>query len=510
MFSHPFRRFIHLSCHSSSVRVRFAPSPTGYIHLGGLRTALYNFLFAKANSGKFILRIEDTDQKRLVPGAAVQLETDLDWMGLSPDESPIKDGGFGPYTQSKRLPLYSKFVQELVKSGHAYYCFCSDRRLEFVKKEALREGAIPRYDNRCRQLSSAQVEEKKQQRMASCVRFKLSPLDEPLQDLVYGNIDRSAVLHEGDPVILKQDGYPTYHLANVVDDHLMGITHVLRGTEWLVSTAKHVLLYNAFGWTPPSFAHLPLILNPDGTKLSKRQDDIRLEYFRKQGFYPEAIIGLLCLVGGGFSPSIDIQKNLHSLSELAKAFNLGIVTTHSGRLDGPRLEYFNRLALQNRINHPEEIDKLSEELFRLIHDKIKNSSLDKDMVEKASLLKILHWASNGGRINFLHQLTDSSMGFLWNSQESPIVSKIDPSTARNVLIRVIQMLNERDRIQKNEVTTMLGKIATEYNLKLKEVLKLMRSSLTGLKEGPPVSEVMEILGPQICANRLGSSLNLIV
>lgn len=510
MFSKFSRRFFHLSCRTRNVRVRFAPSPTGYIHLGGLRTALYNFLFAKANNGQFILRIEDTDQKRLVPGAANQLEMDLDWMGLSPDESPMKNGTFGPYTQSERLCLYNQFVVELIKSGHAYHCFCSERRLEFVKKEAIREGAIPRYDNRCRQLSSSQVEEKKQHGMTSCIRFKLSSLEEPLQDLVYGDVDRNAVLHEGDPVIMKQDGYPTYHLANVIDDHLMGITHVLRGTEWLVSTAKHVLLYKAFGWHPPRFAHLPLITNADGTKLSKRQDDIRLDYFRSQGFYPEAIIGLLCLVGGGFSSSIDIQQNLHSLPELAKSFNLGCVTTHSGRLDMTRLANFNRLALQNRISQPEKMDEMRKQLSHLVYENIPHSSIDKEMLQDASLLKVLHWASSEGRIHLLRQLTDPHMGFLWSSQRNPIISKIDPSTARNVIVRVVEILNQYDRIEKKEVSAMLRQIALEHNLKVNEVMKLMRSSLTGLKEGPPVSEIIEILGPKICSCRLVSSLNLIV
>jgi len=243
MFTKVFRRYFCISPNLHSVRVRFAPSPTGYIHLGGLRTALYNFMFAKSHKGKFILRIEDTDQKRLVPGAAEQLERDLQWMGLTPDESPMKGGGYGPYSQSERLPIYKHFVEQLEADGHAYPCFCTNKRLELVKKQAVRDGIIPKYDNRCRHLPTAVVEEKKRQGIPYCIRFKLSSLDDGPTDMIYGDVDCSSVLHEGDPVIMKQDRFPTYHLANVVDDHLMQITHVMRGTEWLVSTPKHILLY---------------------------------------------------------------------------------------------------------------------------------------------------------------------------------------------------------------------------------------------------------------------------
>lgn len=491
-----------------SVRVRFAPSPTGYIHLGGLRTALYNFMFAKSHKGKFVLRIEDTDQKRLVPGAAEQLERDLDWMGLTPDESPMKGGGFGPYSQSERLLIYQHFVQELETEGHAYPCFCTNKRLELVKKQAVREGNIPKYDNRCRHLPSAVIEEKKRQGIPYCIRFKLSPLDDCPKDIIYGNVDCNAVLHEGDPVILKQDRFPTYHLANVVDDHLMEITHVMRGTEWLVSTPKHILLYKAFKWTPPKFAHLPLIMNPDGTKLSKRQDDIRLEYFRTKGFYPEAIAGLLCLVGGGF-PAADIQQKLSSLSELSQKFQLESINTHSGRLDMLRLEHFNRLALIKQLNQAEIDEELVANLADIVRRSITKSILDEDMLKKESLVKILQWATAEGRVYLLENLVQPDMKFLWTQPQNDLSIRIPSGQAKSVLNLVVDWLKEQDSLNKSQAVARLREIAKESNLKLSEVMKLLRTSLTGLQEGPSIGEIVEILGPQICIRRLSNSIALL-
>ncbi|XP_019505355.1 PREDICTED: probable glutamate--tRNA ligase, mitochondrial [Hipposideros armiger] len=298
----------------ATVRVRFAPSPTGFLHLGGLRTALYNYIFAKKHGGTFILRLEDTDQTRLVPGAAENIEDMLEWAGIPPDESPRRGGPAGPYLQSQRLELYAQAADALVRTGAAYPCFCSPQRLELLKKEALRNRQTPRYDNRCRNLSQRQVAQKLASDPKPAIRFRLDEEAPAFQDLVYGWNRHEVASVEGDPVVLKSDGFPTYHLACVVDDHHMGVSHVLRGSEWLVSTAKHLLLYRALGWPPPRFAHLPLLVNADGSKLSKRQGDLFLERFAAAGFLPDALLDMITNCGSGFAGtrSPDRSRRDHS------------------------------------------------------------------------------------------------------------------------------------------------------------------------------------------------------
>nr|XP_019777414.1 probable glutamate--tRNA ligase, mitochondrial isoform X4 [Tursiops truncatus] len=343
------RREASLGTHAGpAVRVRFAPSPTGFLHLGGLRTALYNYVFAKKHGGSFILRLEDTDQTRLVPGAAENIEDMLEWAGIPPDESPRRGGPAGPYLQSQRLALYAQATEALLKSGAAYPCFCSPQRLELLKREALRNHQTPRYDNRCRSLSEAQVAQKLAKDPKPPIRFHLEGEAPAFQDLVYGWNRHEVASVEGDPVILKSDGFPTYHLACVVDDHHMGISHVLRGSEWLVSTSKHLLLYQALGWQPPHFAHLPLLLNRDGSKLSKRQGDIFLEHFAAADFLPDALLDIITSCGSGFAEN----QMGRTLPELISQFDLTRVTCHSALLDLEKLPEFNSWKVSFFKPHP--------------------------------------------------------------------------------------------------------------------------------------------------------------
>ena len=263
---------------SEKPRVRFAPSPTGYLHVGGLRTALYNYLFAKNKNGKFILRIEDTDRNRFVEGAVENLITALKWCGLEYDEGPDIGGHFGPYMQSQRLELYHKHTQNLITEGKAYFCFCTPERLDDLRKEQQRQK-LPqaKYDKHCLHLNKDEIENNLTNNLSHVIRLNV----EPGQKIIFDDIVRGKVEFDSsnvdDQVLIKSDGYPTYHLANVVDDHLMQISHVIRGEEWLSSTPKHILLYDFFDWEKPIFAHLPLLLNPDRSKLSKRQGDVAVE-----------------------------------------------------------------------------------------------------------------------------------------------------------------------------------------------------------------------------------------
>lgn len=242
----------------------------------------------------------------------------MQWSGIHIDEGPGIGGKHEPYVQSERVSLYNDAMKKLLENGSAYYCFCTERRLELLRKEATRTRQVPKYDNKCRSLTPVQIAKNLGKNLPYCVRFKLSSHTEPFKDLVYGDISYNVFENEGDPVIMKSDGFPTYHFANVVDDHFMGISHVFRGVEWQISTTKHILLYKAFNWTPPMFGHLPLLVNSDGTKLSKRQGDIHISQYRERGIYPEALANFVMGAGGGFNRSPGDNNKIYTLGELAE------------------------------------------------------------------------------------------------------------------------------------------------------------------------------------------------
>ena len=320
-----------------TIRVRYAPSPTGYLHVGGLRTALYNYLFARQNGGRLILRIEDTDQTRRVEGAVENLLSVFEWLGLKFDEGPHAGGECGPYVQSARLDLYRRHVSQLAESGHAYACFCSSQTLEAMRAEQAAQSKIPMYDRRCRRLSGDEAEKRITAGEPHVWRMAVPERREVLvTDVIRGEVRFEAATLD-DQVLLKSDGFPTYHLANVVDDHLMEISHVIRGEEWLPSTPKHVLLYEFFGWEAPRFAHLPLLLNPDRSKMSKRSGDVAVEDYRKKGILPEVLINLVALLG--WHPSDD--REIFSLSELVREFSLERVGKAGAVFDQTKLLWMN-------------------------------------------------------------------------------------------------------------------------------------------------------------------------
>jgi nondiscriminating glutamyl-tRNA synthetase len=315
------------------IRTRFAPSPTGFVHIGSLKMALVDYLIAKQNNGKFILRIEDTDQERFVEGAMESLLRTLNWAGIKPDEGVefdsnnkiVQVGDKGPYIQSERLDIYKKYVEELINNGHAYYCFCSKERLDEVRKVQELNKQPTGYDGHCRNLSLTEAKKRIEAGESAVVRMKMPHEGiTKFTDLIRGVVEFQNSLID-DQVLLKSDGFPTYHLAVVVDDHLMEISHVIRGEEWLSSTPKHLVLYEMFGWQPPKFAHLPLLLNPDRSKLSKRQGDVSVEDYKNKGYLPEAMINFIAFLGwnpGG-------EKEIYSLDELIKEFSLDKVNWRS-------------------------------------------------------------------------------------------------------------------------------------------------------------------------------------
>ena len=332
------------------VRTRFAPSPTGYMHIGNLRTAIFEYLVAKKYNGKFVLRIEDTDQERQVEGAIDFIYKTLELCGFNIDEGPLNEGEHGPYIQSQRLDIYKKYALDLVESGHAYYCFCTEEELEEKRKFAVAHNKPFLYDGRCSKLGKEKIEENLKNGMPYVIRQKMPKSGYTyVEDVVYGKIkiDNSIL---DDQILLKTDGYPTYNFANVIDDHLMGITHVIRGKEYLDQTAKYNLLYDAFGWERPTYIHVAMVLGEDGNKLSKRNGDASFMDLYEQGFLPEAIVNYLSLLG--WSPK-DNQE-IFTMNELIEKFDEQRINKSSSTYDVKKLEWVNH----QYINKMEDVDYL--------------------------------------------------------------------------------------------------------------------------------------------------------
>lgn len=326
------------------IRTRFAPSPTGMLHIGSLRTALYNYLFAKHQGGDFILRVEDTDRTREVPGALENIIDSLTAFGLRFDEGPGVGGPHEPYIQSKRLPGYQEAARELVAAGKAYYCFCTQEELDAMREAQMAAKRAPKYDKRCMKRSAADVAALLAANTPVVVRLNV----EPGEELVFSDLVRGEVRFNSsdidDQILLKSDGFPTYHLANVLDDHAMQITHVIRGEEWLPSTPKHLLLYRAFGWEPPVFAHIPLLLSTERKKMSKRDGDVAVSDFLAKGYLPEALLNFVVLLG--WNPGEGSEREIFTLDELVHVFDMGHVHKAGAIFDLKKLDWINGLYIR--------------------------------------------------------------------------------------------------------------------------------------------------------------------
>jgi glutamyl-tRNA synthetase len=303
-----------------SVRVRYAPSPTGMQHIGGIRTALFNYFFARSQKGSFILRVEDTDQERSSNEALQDLYETLDWLGIDCDEGPLVGGAYGPYTQSERIELYKEYAQKLIEDNKAYRCYCTPERLDELRAKQVAEKSKQHgYDRHCRHLTDEERQKLEAQGLTSVIRLKV-PLEgkTTFHDLLMGDITRRNSDVNPDPVLLKSDGFPTYHLANVIDDHLMNISHIMRAQEWIPSGPLHILLYEAFGWEPPLYCHLPMVMGKDGQKLSKRHGATAVRDFRAKGYLPEALLNYVSMVGWSY----DSEREFFSKADLCELFSL--------------------------------------------------------------------------------------------------------------------------------------------------------------------------------------------
>ncbi|WP_312344239.1 glutamate--tRNA ligase [Chryseobacterium binzhouense] len=495
------------------VRVRFAPSPTGPLHLGGVRTALYDYLFAKNQGGEFVLRIEDTDTARYVEGAEEYIEEALEWCGIIADESPKKGGKFAPYRQSERRHIYDKYTAQILKTDYAYIAFDTAEELDAIRAEYEARGEVFSYDNRTRNqfrnsltLSEEEVQKLLDEKTPYVVRFKM-PVDRTLglTDIIRGNFSVNTDTLD-DKVLVKNDGMPTYHFANIIDDHEMEISHVIRGEEWLPSLGLHTLLYEAMGWEAPQFAHLSLILKPEGKgKLSKRDGDkfgfpvFPLNFtdpvtgnvskgYRESGYLPEAFINMVALLG--WSPADD--KEILSLDEMAKEFDLNKVHKAGARFSKEKAEWFNHQYIQKTSD---------EQLLNIL----KNSDLNLTLSDE-KLLKVIKLMKE--RATFPKDIYESGKFFFeaptsydekaskkaWNDETSAILAELSSN------------LQEADFNAENLKQTVHD-FAENKGLGMGKVMMPLRLSLVGELKGPDVPDIMELLGKEETTSRINNAIN---
>ncbi len=464
----------------SEIRVRFAPSPTGYVHVGSLRTALYNFLFARHNNGKFILRIEDTDRSRYVPGAVENLLQTLQWAGLDYDEGPEKDGPYGPYFQSKRLEIYHEHVKQLLEKGVAYPCFCSEERLTAMREEQAKNNLPIMYDGHCRHIPKEEALNR-MEKEPHVIRLKVPREGITIvDDLIRGKVSfENAVID--DQVLIKSDGYPTYHLANVVDDHLMKISHVIRGEEWLPSTPKHVLLYQAFGWELPQFAHLPLLLNPDRTKLSKRQGDVAVEDYREKGFLPQALVNFVALLGWNKGD----DQEIFSLEELIQFFSLERVNKAGAVFDLKKLEWMNGHYIRTI---PEE------EYLQLGLEWMKKFNLSSGDVQKDRQILL---AVRAGLTRF-DQLPEKTAVFFKDQLQFDAEAKdwLKKAESKEILKNLLEALAEIDELSPETFGQIIKQVQKKTGQKGKNLWMPIRAAITGETHGPDLTIVLSVIGKQ--------------
>ncbi len=500
---------------TTEIRVRFAPSPTGPLHIGGVRTALYNYLLARQKGGKMILRIEDTDQTRFVPGAEDYIIDALNWCGIEFDEGPGKGGDYGPYKQSERKEIYRKYAQQLIESGHAYYAFDTAEELDALRSQYEAEKKVFTYNafNRESLNNSENTGMEKAREMIArglpyVVRFKM-PKDQELvmQDIVRGEVKVNTSTLD-DKIIFKSDGMPTYHLANIVDDHLMKISHVIRGEEWLPSMPLHIMLYRALGWEAPQFAHLPLLLKPKGNgKLSKRDGD-KLGFpvfptqwtnpqtgeksmgYREEGYFPQAFINMLALLG--WNPGT--EQEIFSMEELINSFSLERVNKSGARFDPEKAKWFNHQYLIKTDNA---------ELARLFMPYLteKGIEAEEDFVRKAvALVK--------ERVNFVKELWDQTYFFFEAPKEynAKTVKKRWKEHTPGQMQELLALLESIDDFSSSNTEEIVKQWIADNELSMGQIMNAFRLCIVGAGKGPHLFDIIELIGKEETLKRLRAGI----
>lgn len=482
-----------------TVRTRMAPSPTGEYHVGHIRTVLYNYAFSRQNNGKFIIRIEDTDRERFVEGATDRILDVIGDYGLDWDEGPRRNGDFGPYVQSERLDLYKKYAEELVEKEKAYYCFCSKERLTSLRAEQQAQGLpVTKYDKKCSFLSKEEVEENLKKDMPYVIRLNV-PKDEEIifTDVVFGDITINSNDID-DQVLLKSDGFPSYHLAVVVDDHLMGITHIMRGNDWIPSTPKHVLLFKAFGWEMPTIIHLPNLKELGGSKkLSKRFGSVFAIEFLREGYLPEALLNFLMFLG--WNPGT--EKEIYSLDEFIKDFDIN-------RIHKTDLVAFDREKLLWMNGH--YIRELSVDT---LHERIKNWSekfdipLPKEFLNSAKGKQVLFLVQE--RLKTLNEIPEL-VGYFY---ETPVIDldllkKYSENTA-DILNKFIELFESIEDWSLENLDKLSHDALEKFGYKPKEAFMTLRVAVSGKTATPPLFDMLEAIGKTETVTRLKSAYNKI-
>lgn len=522
---------------TTEVRVRYAPSPTGMQHIGGVRTALFNYLFARSKGGKFILRLEDTDRTRYDEKYVQNLYDTMAWLGIEWDEGGDKGGEYGPYVQSERFELYKKYAEQLVANGEAYYCFCDSERLERIRKIQTENNMPPGYDRNCRHLTQEEIKANLEAGKPYVIRLKV-PLegetkfhDHLLGDITWKNEDISP-----DPILLKSDGFPTYHLANIVDDHLMHITHVMRAQEWIPSTPLHVQMYRSFGWEHPEFCHLPMVNGADGKKLSKRHGSTSLNEFRARGYLPQAIVNYVALLGCSYEEG----KDFYTLEELAKNFKMEHLNKAPAVFDYKKLEFYNGNYIRQLSD--EELYKWTLPFITKTGD----ATLDINVTDqfpaphvgpeysgvalgedgepycvdtsmnmtsadvKKKLLELMPLIKER-----LKYLTDAAemVHFIFTEpavppKENIIPKKLDEAKTKEVLENAIEFVNKVFEVGHDGAEQFAKDKATEMGIKLGDFMMPVRLAVTGSRISPPLIGSIAVLGKEKAIERINRTLSV--
>jgi glutamyl-tRNA synthetase len=482
---------------TAPVRVRFAPSPTGRPHVGGIRTAMFDWLLARHTGGKFILRIEDTDMTRKVEGAVEYIMEGLRWLGLDWDEGPDIGGDYGPYFQSQRIKLYQQAAERLIEQGNAYYCYCSPERLEAMRKEQVARKQPPGYDRHCRDLTQQEREQKASEGIVPVVRFKV-PLEGKtgFSDLIYGDVVFNNDTID-DFVMLKSDGYPTYHLANVVDDHAMEISHVIRGEEWVSSTPRHMLIYQALGYEPPQYVHHPLIVGPDRAKLSKRHGDVSILEFREKGYLAEAMFNFIALIGW----SLDDKTELMTRRELVENFSLDRISKTGAVFNRDKLEWMNGVYIRQL-----SIDDFTQRALPFLDKWLPRTvkrPLDSEYVEHIMPLV----QERAKTLLELPELVDFFfMDRLDYDTNLLIGKKMTVELTIMALEKSREPLESLASFDEESLEILLRPLAEKLELKAGQLFGALRTAVTGRTATPPLFQTMAVLGRELCLERIDTAV----